>query len=297
MAKERFVAVILTGDLPRYREAHEAFVNIFRSSGMNEEKVRIYVQTPNPDPMSWANSVRKAVAVEADLIVTYGAPATLIAKKESRNVPVLFADVYDPVSLGIARTLDNPGAGMTGVSCKTPLSTLVRTFSLLRPMRIMGVLYSSNDQSSMHQVRELAQLADQYGFSLAERNVDSRKNLPEALESLSGRIDSLFVAESAVLNLELRKIADYFLRNQVPILSQIPGSSDLGALMTLEAAPAEQGELVGLQALQILSGRKPDALPIHTPKKVDLVINLRTARTMNIKIPFQALSMATRVIK
>jgi putative ABC transport system substrate-binding protein len=296
-AEEQFVAVILTGDLPRYREAHEAFVNLLHSGGMNEEKIRIYVQTPNPDPMSWANSVRKAVAVGADLIVTYGAPATLAAQKESRDVDVLFADVYDPVALGIVKTLSNPDGNMTGVSGKTPLITLIKAFTEVKPVKAMGVLYSSNDQSSSHQVKELTHLAAQYGFSLIERDINSRKNLPDALETLSGKVDSLFVAESAVLNLDLRKIADYSTKTNLPIISQIPGFSDLGALMTLEIDPAEQGRLVGVYAMQILSGQKPHTLPVRTPKKVDLVINLQTAKKMNLTIPFQVLSMATKVIK
>jgi len=297
VAREQFLAVILTGDLPRYREAHEAFVNTLAGGGINEQTVRIYVQTPNPDPMSWANAVRKAYGLGADLIVTYGAPATLVAKNESRGVPVLFADVYDPVALGIVKSLTSPGGNITGVSGKTPLATLIRTFTEVRPVRVMGVLFSSNDQSSVHQVRELSQLADHYGFYLLKKDVNSRNKLPDALKALSGNIDTLFVAESAVLNLELREIADYSIKNALPILSQIPGFSDFGALMTLETDPAEQGRLAGVHALRILAGQNPRSLPVRTPKRVDLVINLQIARKMHITIPFQALSMATRVIR
>jgi putative ABC transport system substrate-binding protein len=297
VAKDQFVAVVITGDLPRYKQAHEAFVNILHAGGLTEEKVRIYVQTPNPDPMSWANSIRKAVGVGADLIVTYGAPVTLVAKKEARGVPVLFADVYDPVALGIVKTLAISGGDITGVSGKTPLTTLIKTFTEVKSVRSMGVLYSSNDQSSVHQVAELAVSAGQNAFSLVKKDVNSPKDLPEALAGLSGNVDCLFVAESAVLNLELQKIVDYSTKNNLPIISQIPGFSEMGALMTLEADPIEQGQLVGVHALQILTGQKVHTLPIRTPKKVALVINLQTAKKMGITIPFQALSMATKVIK
>jgi putative ABC transport system substrate-binding protein len=297
VAKDQFVAVVITGDLPRYKQAHEAFVNILHAGGLTEEKVQIYVQTPNPDPMSWANSIRKAVGVGADLIVTYGAPVTLVAKKEARGVPVLFADVYDPVALGIVKTLAISGGDITGVSGKTPLTTLIKTFTEVKSVRSMGVLYSSNDQSSVHQVAELAVSAGQNAFSLVKKDVNSPKDLPEALAGLSGNVDCLFVAESAVLNLELQKIVDYSTKNNLPIISQIPGFSEMGALMTLEADPIEQGQLVGVHALQILTGQKVHTLPIRTPKKVALVINLQTAKKMGITIPFQALSMATKVIK
>lgn len=297
LAEAQFIAVVITGDLPRYRQAHEQFEKILRAGGLFEQNVRIYVQTPNPDPMSWTNSIRKAVAVGADLIVTYGAPATLVAKKESRGVPVLFADVYDPVALGIVKTLVVSGGNITGVSCKTPLTTLIKIFTTVRPVRSMAVLYSSNDQSSLHQVEELAQLASQFGFSIVRKDINRQKDLPGGLESFSGKSECLFVAESAVLSLDLQKILEYSMDNDLPIISQIPGFSDMGALMTLEADPIEQGQLVAEHALQILAGQKAHTLPIRTPKKVALVINLQTARKMDLTIPFQALTMATRVIK
>jgi len=296
-AKEQFVAVVITGDLPRYKEAHEAFVKVLQTGGLTEDKVKIYVQTPNPDPMSWINSIRKAVGVGADLIVTYGAPASLAAKKESRNVPVLFADVYDPVALGIVKDLVVPGGEITGVSGKTPLETLIKAYNEIQPARKMGVVFSSDDKGSVLQVEQLEGLAKAQGFKVLKQDVKRPDDLANALNSLSGQVDSLFAAESALLNLKMDDILDFSLQNKLPLLSQTPGLSDRGALITLEADPAEQGQLVAVYALQILAGKKAHTLPVFTPKKVSLVINMKMAEKMNLKVPFQALSMATRVIK
>lgn len=297
-AKEQFVAVVITGDLPRYKEAHEAFVKVLRTGGLTEEKVKIYVQTPNPDPMSWINSIRKAVGVGADLIVTYGAPASLAAKKESRNIPVLFADVYDPVALGIVKDLIVPGGEITGVSGKTPLETLIRAYGEIQPARKMGVLFSSDDKGSVLQVEQLEVLAGNHGFKILKQDVKRAEGVAEALNSLAaGQVDCLFAAESALLNLRMDDILNFSAQNRLPILSQTPGLSDKGALITLEADPSEQGQLIAVYALQILSGKKAHTLPVFTPKKVSLVINLKVAEKLGLKVPFQALSMATRVIK
>jgi len=296
-AKEQFIAVVITGDLPRYKEAHEAFVKVLRTGGLTEDKVKIYVQTPNPDPMSWVNSIRKAVGVGADLIVTYGAPASLAAKKESRDVPVLFADVYDPVALGIVKDLAVPGGEITGVSGKTPLETLIKAFGEIQNSKKMGVLYSADDKGSALQVAQLEALAGSHGFKVLKRDVKRPEAVSEALKAFAGQVDSLFVAESAVLNLSQDEIISFSAQNNLPLISQCPGLSEKGALVTLEADPAEQGQLVAVYALQILSGKKAHTLPVFTPKKVSLVINLKAAEKLNLKVPFQALSMATRVIK
>lgn len=296
-AKEQFVAVIITGDLPRYKEAHEAFVKVLRTGGLTEDKVKIYVQTPNPDPMSWINSIRKAIGVGADLIVTYGAPASLAAKKESRNVPVLFADVYDPVALGIVKDLIVPGGDITGVSGKTPLETLVKAYGEIQPAKKMGVLFSSDDKGSALQVNQLEAIAGSQGFKILKQDVKSADGVSGALNALAGQVDCLFASESALLNLRMDEILNFSTQSKIPVLSQTPGLSDRGALITLEADPSEQGQLIAVYALQILSGKKAHTLPVFTPKKISLVINLKVAEKLGLKVPFQALSMATRVIK
>lgn len=296
-AKEQFVAVIITGDLHRYREAHEAFVKVLRAGGLSEDKVKIYVQTPNPDPMSWANSIRKAVGVGADIIVAYGAPAAMAAKKESRDVPVLFADVYDPVGLGIVKDLAVPGGEITGVSGKTPLETLLKAFGEVQATKKMGVLYSSDDKGSVLQTQQLEGLARSHGITIIKKDSRRPEEVSAALDALASQVDSLFVTESALLHLRINEIMESCAQKKLPVLSQIPGLCEKGALVTLEADPTEQGQLAAVYALQILSGKKAHTLPIFTPKKVSLVVNLKAAERLGMKVPFQALSMATRVIK
>lgn len=296
-AKDQFVAVVITGDLPRYREAHEAFVKVLEAGGLDRSKVQIYVQTPNPDRMSWINSIRKAVGVGADLIVTYGAPVTLTAKKEAKGIPVLFADVYDPVGTGIVKALAVPGGEITGVSGKTPLVTLIKNYVEVKGTRNVGVLYSADDLGSVRQVEELEKLGSQYGFSVHKTDVASPNGIDKALTSLPAGIDTLFVTESPILHLVLDNIMTYASKKEMPVISQIPGLCDQGALMTLEADPSEQGQLAGVHALQILSGQKAHTLPVRTPKKVSLIINLKVAHEEGLTVPFQVLGMATRVIK
>ncbi|WP_432823794.1 ABC transporter substrate-binding protein [Trichloromonas sp.] len=295
--QKNFVAVIITGDLDRYRLAHEAFVQKLKASGLTEDRLQIYVQTPNPDAMSWNNSIRKAVGIGADAIVTYGAPATLSAKKEARGVPVLFADVYDPVGLDIVRDIGVPVKNIAGVSNKTPLETLLKTFREICPAQTMGVLFSSNDEGSVLQLRKLADLAQKVGLVIVPKDVPSPKEMGEVLRSMAGSIDSIFVSDSAVLNLKIKDIMDFSAEQNLPVVSQIPTLCDQGALVTLEADPAEQGEVVASLLISLLGGTPASAMELHTPRKVSLVINLQVSRELNYKVSFQTLSAATRVVR
>lgn len=291
--EKSFVAVIITGDLERYRLAHEAFLEKVRQAGL-EQRLEVYVQTPNPDPMSWTNSIRKAVGIGADVIVTYGAPATLVARKEARGTPVLFGDVYDPAALGIG-----PGTAknLAGASGKTPMETLVKAFREIFPVKTIGVLFSSSDAGSVLQVRRLGEILSKCGVSLVPKDIAAPAEIDPALRVMTGSVDSLFVADSAVLHLGLGRIMAFAARENLPVISQIPSLCDQGALISLEADPQEQGEVVAEMLGKILSGVSPSALELHTPRRVSLVINLQVARRLNLKVPFQTLGMATRVIR
>jgi len=296
-AKEQFVAVVVTGDLPRYKAAHEAFVNILRTAGMSEEKLKIYVQTPNPDKMSWANSLRKATGVGADLIVTYGAPVSLFAKSEVQGVPLLFADVYDPVALGLVKDLNITGGEISGVSSATPLDALVLHFSKMFPAKKVGVLFSSQEEGSSLQAKKLAELSGKSGFAVVKGDVKSSADLNKVLEGLVGQIDSLYVTEGVAINMNLPTVMEFAAGKRWPVFSQIPGLGEQGALINLEADPVEQGQLLGVHAIQVLNGQKVFALPVRVPKKVALVINMKTATALKVAVPPDVLTSAARVIK
>ncbi len=298
MAKTKFVAVVITGDLLRYQQANDAFLKILEAGGLTKDQIDVYVQTPNPDPISWANSIRKAVGVGADLIVTYGAPATLVAKQEARSLPILFADVYDPVGLGIVKDLAVPGGDISGVSNKTPVETLLRSFADIVKKKTLGALFSPNDKGSILQVNDLEKAAANYGIKVVRKGVAKPSNLDQAAAELCSRVDALYIADSALLQMHLQQVLGAAIQKRIPVISQIPGLSDMGALITLEADPTEQGQLLGVHALQILTGnQRALELPVRTPRKVALVINMKVARELNLTVPFQALSLATRVVK
>lgn len=295
--KDGLVAVVITGDLPRYQLAHEAFVHKLEELTEARGEVTVYVQRPNPDVMSWINSIRKAVGIGADIIVTYGAPATLAGKNEGRNIPIVFADVYEPVALGIVADIAKPGGNLTGMAGQTPLETLLHAYYLSKDVRKIGVLFSPEDQASIYQKNKLVEIAEKKGITVLPAEVNGPGDLWKELQTLSPHIDSLFVAESAVLEMSATKIMDFSKKNKIPVISQIHGFCEMGALMTLEADPAEQGSRIAGYVAEILSGKKPGELPVRTPRNVSLVINLHAARELGLKIPFQALTLATRVIR
>lgn len=297
-AAGKLVAAVLTGDVSRYRDAHRAFVKTLAQKGYDQGSIDIVVQSPNPDPISWANAVRKFTALNADLIVTYGAPATLAAKREAGDIPIVFVDVYGPVETGVAKSNTSPGRNITGVSSKVPMATMIKTANEMRPIRTMGILYNSREAGSVVQLKEIKRMATQLGFAVIEVNTSSATALDTALSSLLyNKVDWIFATESAVVGRGIEKIIHRASIGKIPVISLIPDSTEKGGLLSLEVNPAEQGQLAADFAARILSGKKAGQIPIATAKKVDLIVNMRAAKALDLHIPFQVLSVATRIIK
>ncbi len=293
----KLVAAVLTSDVSRYRDAHRSFVRTLIEHGYDQNSVEIILQSPNPDPISWANSIRKVVAIGADIIITYGAPISLTAVRETDDIPIVFVDVYGPVETGVTKNMTVTGRNITGVSSKVPLITLIKTALEVKIIRNMGVIYNSREVGSVVQLKELKRIAGQQGFAVLESNISSVAGLDVALDSLLSRVDCIYISECAAGCRGFEKIVHRANERKIPVISQIPDAAEKGALVALTVSPAEQGELAAESAVRVLRGAKTGLIPISTPKKIELTVSLRAARTLGLHIPFQVLSMATKVMK
>lgn len=296
VAAPQVVGVILTGNLPRYREAHNAFVNVLETGGFGAAKVKIFVQTPNADKMSLVNAVRRAVAAGAEIVVTYGTPATMIARDEAKKVPILFADVYDPVGAGLVKSLAAPGVEVTGASCNVPLESLIGKLLRVRQIKSVGVLFTASDKGSAQQVRELESLAGKNGFSVQKQDIGNEEKVGPAVDSLLNGVDAIYLTESVPVGQRLAEVIEKA-KGRVPVVSQIPGLGERGAVLNLEADPEEQGKLLAVHTLQVLSGQKAFMLPVRLPKKISLVVNKGAARQLSMALPDEILKEAGRIVE
>jgi putative ABC transport system substrate-binding protein len=179
-AAGKLIAVIMSSDQPRYREAHRAFVKSLAARGYPPATTEIILQTPNPDQLSWSNTIRKFNAYKPDLIIAYGASAALVAMKESNGIPVVSTDIY---------ATEQPTKGMCGVSSRVPMITLLKTLQEIRPYRRIGIIYTGRETGSQRQRDDIRKLALQIGLNIAELNAPTTAALDTGLTSLIERSD------------------------------------------------------------------------------------------------------------
>lgn len=282
------IAAMMSSDQPRYREAHRAFVKAIAARGYAAPGTEIILQSPNPDPLSWSNTVRKFNAYRPDLIVAYGAPAAMTAFREAEGIPVISVDVFAG---------DQPVKGMCGVSSRVPMVTLLKTVQGIRPYQKIGVLFTPREAGSQRQLDDIKKYSAQLGLTIIEGSVTSSATLDATVNKLLDKAEVIIATESGVVSRQFDKIVAKSRARNIPVVSTMPDASEKGALASLEINPNEQGHLAADMAARVLEGAKTEHLSLLSPHRIDLVINMRVARQMGIEIPFSVIGTATRLIK
>lgn len=285
-AAEKTIGVIMTGNIPYYREIHKAFTEGLAAEGVGHGEVEIIQQSPNPEPMSWTNAARKLVAVGADIIVSYGAPATLSVLNETSDIPVVFAGVYDPQGIGIT------GKNATGVSSKVPVASLLKNFKSISNFSTLGIVYSESEKDTGIQANEARQLEGSMNFKSVKFNIKKADD-----SSRIANVNALFLTTGCAAQHCVSNILGIARKQKLPTATTIGGGESGGVILTISANPQEQGREAARIAAKIVRGAKASSIPVQQPKKIDMIINLKEANELGLKIPFDLLSAATRVIK
>ncbi len=285
-AAEKTIGVIMTGDIPYYKAIHKAFLEGLSAEGLGPGKVNIVLQTPAPEAVAWANAARKLIAVDVNIIVAYGAPATLAVINEASDIPVVFAGVYDPYVLGIT------GKNATGISSKVPVASVIKNLKGISNFSKLGVVFNDAEKDTVKQAEEVRQLEGQFGFQSVRFNI---KRLGDAAKI--SNVDALFITTSCSAMQCVDNVVGVARKAKIPAATTISGGEERGIILTIAADPREQGKEAAERVSKILGGAKPSTIPIEPPRKIEMVINLKEATAIDLKVPFDILTSATKVIK
>ena len=294
-AEARLIAVIMANSQPRYHDIHSVFVK--NAGDFCGKDCRIYVQTPNADIMSLRNSVRKAIALGAELIVAYGPLATIAAQAEVPPVPTLFVDVYDPVGLKIVSAKTRTGRNMTGIRGDAPVQGLFKYFTDTVEVRKLGFSTTYTARRPCCRSVSWKKVANVRASRVVCVEVGDSHNYLAPLGTLPDDVDGVFVASSEQYENQLDYVLGYTNARRIPVITQLAGAADDGAFMVLETSTLEQGEKLAEMAGQVLSGTDINQIPMHKPHNISFVINLKRGQGTGIKVPIQTLSVASRVVR
>ena len=256
----------------------------------------------------WANNQTDRLAALADdlvrrqvsVIATPGSlTAPLAAKAATTTIPIVFSIGGDPVKAGLVSSFNRPGGNVTGISS---LNTEVasKRLGLLHevvPGAARFALLTYNSPSGA-QVQDVLAAASALGQHVDVLYANTDREIDEAFESIAQKqIDALVLTPGPLFNNNRARIIALAARHSVPAIYAIREYPDAGGLMSYGPSVTEEFRQAGIYVGRVLKGEKPADLPILRAVKFELVINLKTAKSLGISIPSGVLAIADKVIE
>jgi putative tryptophan/tyrosine transport system substrate-binding protein len=282
-------------------------VNAFRQ-GLKEAG---YIEGQNVTiEYRWANDQNDRLAALADdlvhrrvsVIAATSTPANLVAKASTGTIPIVFTAGGDPVQLGLVASLNQPGGNVTGVTqlaVELAPKRLEVLHELVPTASVIALLINPNDPTQAETVsRETESAARKIGLQLhivqasAERDFEGVFTIFPQM-----RASALVIGGGAFFNNHTEELAALAIRHSMPAIAQYRQFVTAGGLASYGGSITESYRLAGGYTGRILKGEKPADLPVQQATKVDLTINLKTAKALGITVPLSLLGRVDEVIE
>jgi putative tryptophan/tyrosine transport system substrate-binding protein len=257
----------------------------------------------------WAyNQYDRLPALAADLvshqvsvIVAIGSPSAPAAKATTTTIPIVFIIGFDPVEVGLVTSLNRPGGNLTGVTVlgvELGSKRLELLHELAPTANIVAALVNPNTPAVETQSTDLQTAARSLGLKLHVLHASSERDFDTVFASLLQLgAGGLVVGNDTFFSTRSEQLAALALRHGVPAIFQYRGFVEAGGLMSYGGDLADNYRLTGVYTGRVLKGEKPADLPVMQSTKVELIINLKTARALGLTVPLSLLGRADEVIE
>jgi putative ABC transport system substrate-binding protein len=242
--------------------------------------------------------IRLQVAV---IVAAGGEPSALAAKSATSTTPIVFVMGSDPVKAGLVTSYNRPGGNLTGINILTDTLEAKR-LGLLRELvpraAAVGLLWNPRFASAESQMRDVQEAARVINMTIRVLPASTDREIELAFETVAQeRIRALVVAADPFLTMSGDKIVALAARAAVPAMYEFRGQVVAGGLMSYGIDVVEVYRQAGVYVGRILKGEKPADLPVLQPTKFEFVINLKTAKALDLTVPSTLLALADEVIE
>jgi putative ABC transport system substrate-binding protein len=248
-------------------------------------------------PALAADLARRRVSV----IAATGTPAALAAKAAVTSVPIVFETAGDPVKLGLVTSLNRPDGNATGVtqlSSELVSKRMGLLHDLIPAATTICLLVNPTDPRTETQTKDTQEAAYALGLQIHILNASTEAEIDTALATLPElRAGALLVGTGELFRRQPGRIPELAARQGIPAIYQYREFAAAGGLISYGTSLTSAYRLAGIYAGRILKGEKPADLPVLRPTKFELVLNLKTAKSLGLEIPARVLALADEVIE
>jgi putative tryptophan/tyrosine transport system substrate-binding protein len=273
---------------PSLDAAYEGFKKALAENGYKEgENVEFDVQNAQNDQSNSQSIAKKLVGDKVDMIFANSTPSALHVLNETKEIPIVFTSVTDPVGAGLVEAFDKPGDNITGTTDTNP-NAIPQTVEFMideAGAKTIGVIYNSGEQNSEVQVKQVNEIAKEKGAEVVEVSISTSAEVKQAAESLVGRVDAIYIPKDNTVVSALESVISVANDKDIPLFVGELDSLKKGGVAASGFSYEDLGYQTGLMAVKILDGdKKPSELNVETPEDAVLTFNKAAAEEQGLEI-------------
>jgi putative tryptophan/tyrosine transport system substrate-binding protein len=257
-----------------------------------------YKNAQNNRPVS-VQIARKFVGDRVDLILSISTPSSQDAAAATKEIPILFSAITDPVSAGLVQSLSNPGRNLSGTTDRSPVAAQMDLIHEILPnAKRIGTIYNPGEANSVASVKEINAESTKRGMILIEAPAPSSSAVKTAAETLVGKVDAIHIPTDNTVVLALESVIKVCQDNKIPLFAADVESVSRGAMAAVAIDYYKLGRQTGAMAKKIFQLKsRISEMPVEEQKDLLLHLNIGQASRMGVKIGEPIVTRASKVIK
>jgi putative ABC transport system substrate-binding protein len=262
------------------------------------ETITFVYESAQGSPATAVQIARKYVGETPAVIVPISTPSAQAVAAATRDIPVVFSSVTDPVGAKLVADPEHPGGNVTGMSNMTPIGKhldLVR--EILPSLKTLGVIHNPGEVNSRTLVALLKAEAPARGITIVEAPANKSSDVQSAAQSLVGRVDAVYVPTDNTVVSAFEALVQVGRQNKLPVIAGDIDSVPRGAIAALGFDYLDVGRQTGRMVARVLRGEKPGDIPVEFAETLELAVNPAAAAVMGVTLPEALVARANIVVK
>ncbi|MEI6898094.1 MAG: ABC transporter substrate-binding protein [Psychromonas sp.] len=297
-AKPVYIATTAIVEHPALDAVRDGIKAVLNENGYVGEKLKFTYESAQGQPVIAAQIARKIVGNQPDVIVAIATPSAQAAVSASKNIPIVFSAVTDPVAAKLVSSLIQPGKNVTGLSDKVNVKQHLALLKEILPnLKSVGIPYNPGEANSVSMMADMKEAAAEMGIKIVESAAPKSSDVMIATKQLIGKVDAIYCPIDNTIISAFESVVKVGIDAQVPVFAADTGSVERGAVAAVGYNYFDLGRQTGEIVLRILKGEKPGDIDVKMAQGTSLFVNPKMAARMGITIPKEVIDRATKVIK
>ena len=298
-AEDVTVAVTAIVEHPALDAARDGVKEALEAAGYKEgENLTFLYESAQGNPATAAQIARQFAGEEPSVIVPISTPSAQAVVSSTRDIPVVFTAVSDPLGAQLVKDMDHPGGNVTGLSDMSPVAEHLALIKEILPnAKTIGFLYNSGEANSVSLLAVLKVEAEKAGLKVVESAATKSAEVQGAARALIGRADAIYIPTDNTIISALEGAVAVAEEAKLPLFTADTDSVSRGALAALGFNYKDVGRQTGEIVVRILKGENPGDIGVKVAAGTDLVVNKAAATKMGVTLPEAVVGRATRVIE